>query len=70
MSSILVVEARAIYNGCLIAKDKPYLKVLMESDCKILVDASLGYATCPWMVNAVVEDIKLFLEDYPHISLC
>ena len=33
------------------------------------MDAVLGYAKCPWMVNAIVEDIKLFLEEYSHVSL-
>ena len=46
------------------------LKILIKSDCKLLIDATLGYATCPWMVNAIVEDIKLSLEDYLHVSLC
>ena len=68
--AVLLAKIRAIYNAYLIAKDKSYLKVLVESDCTLLVDAILGYATCPWTVNATIEDIKLFLEDYPHVSLC
>ena len=44
-----------------LARDKPYLKVLIKSDCKVIVDAVLGYADCPSSVTAIVEDIKLFV---------
>ena len=33
------------------------------------MDAVLGYIECPWSINAIVEDIKLFLDDYPNVSL-
>ena len=65
----LATEAKAIYNVCIIAKEQAYLKVLIESDCKIIIDTVLGYSTCSWAINATVEDIKIFLDDYPYISL-
>ena len=45
--SVLSIEAKAIYNACVIAKDKPYLKVLIEIDYKVVVEAILGYSSCP-----------------------
>ena len=68
-TSVLEAEAKAIFNACLIAKGKAYYKILIESDCKVIVDAILGFSCCPWSVSAIVEDIKLFLEDFPHVSV-
>ena len=61
-------KAKAIFNACAIAKEKPLLKIIIESDCKIAVDTMLGFSSCPWFISTTVEDIKLFLEDYPHVS--
>ena len=33
------------------------------------MDAALGNSPCPWLVTIIVEDIKIFLDDYPHVSL-
>ena len=40
---------------------------LLQSDCKVIVDAILGFNAYPWAVFVIVDDIKLFLEDYAHI---
>ena len=64
-SSILEAKAKVLFNACSIAKDQYYVKIIIESDCKILVDAVLGYAYCLWYVYTLVEDIKIFLEDFP-----
>ena len=68
-NSMLEAEAKAIFNACAVVKDKNYYKIIIESDCKILVDAIMGYVSCPWNVSAKVEDVKLFLEDFPHVSV-
>ena len=44
----LEAEARAIFKACAVAKDKNYYKIIIESDCKMLVDAILGYVLSPW----------------------
>lgn len=35
----------------------------------MLVDAILGYVLPPWSVVVLVKDVKLFLEDFPNVSL-
>ena len=62
VSSILTVETRAIYNVYLITHDQSYLKILIKSDCKVIIDGILGYSTYLWSINAIVEDIKVFSE--------
>ena len=37
----LDVEVKAIYNACVIVKDKPYLNIIIESDCKGVVNVIL-----------------------------
>ena len=69
MIQALDADAKATFNAYLIAKDKPYLNILIESDCKIVVNAILGFSSCLWFALAPVEDIKLFLEDYSHVFL-
>ena len=69
VTSALAAEACTIDNACLIAQNQPYLKILIESDCKIIINVTFGYSTCPSSVNAIVEDIKLFLDDNSNISL-
>ena len=64
--SVLDVEAKATFDVCVIVKDMPYIKVIIESDCKIVVNTILGFNSCLQVVFTIVEDIKLFLEDYPH----
>ena len=44
---MLTAKACTIYNACPIAGDKSSFKVLIESDCKVIVDAILGYLDCP-----------------------
>ena len=66
---ILFLRLRLGYFYCIIAKDKPYLKIIIESDYKLVVDAILGFSLCHWTILAIFEDIKLFLKDYPHVSI-
>ena len=70
-SSPLAMEAKvkAIFNACVIANEKPFLKIIIESDCKSIMDVVLGFSSCPWCISTIVKDIKLFLEDCPHVSL-
>ena len=60
-SCMLEVEDKAIFNTCAIAKDKNYLTIIIGNDCKIIVDAILGFNSYPWFVFDLLEDIKLFL---------
>ena len=70
LPTALAVEAKAIYKACQTIKSLSYLKVFIKSDCKILVDVILGFTSCPWSIFVVVvEDIKLFLDDFPHVSI-
>ena len=69
VNDVLSTKAKAIYNTCIVAKDKHYLKLLFESNCKVLVDAVLGNSIYPWLVTTIVEYIKIFVDDYPHVSL-
>ena len=69
-SSALEAEAKALYNAYVIAKNQSYIKIIIDSDSKVLVDAVLGYSCCLWSVYAVVEDIKVFLDDFPFASIC
>ena len=62
-------ETKAIYNAYAIAKDKRYPKIIIENDCKVIVDVILSFCSCPWSMSIIVEDIKLFLENYPYVSL-
>ena len=41
-SSAIVAEANALFNACVIAKNQPYVKILIESDCKIVMDVVLS----------------------------
>ena len=43
---VLDVEAKAIFYACMIVKDKPYIKIIIESDCKIVVNDILGFSSC------------------------
>ena len=54
IQSILNVEAKANFNSCAIAKDKPCHKISIESDCKIIIDTILGFNFCPWFVLATI----------------
>ena len=29
----------------------------------------MGFSCCPWSVSAIIEDVKLFVEDFPHVSV-
>ena len=65
----LKTKVKAIFNACAIVKDQNYVKIIIESDCKIVIDVVLGSASCLWSMFALLEDIKLFLEDFPHVSI-
>ena len=67
--SIMEVKAKAIHNTCKIAKNQNYIKVIIESDCKVVANAILGFASCLWSIFALIEDIKLFLKDFPNVSI-
>ena len=45
-NSILEAEVKAIFDACAIAKDKPYINIIIESDYKLIVDAILGFSSC------------------------
>ena len=60
-------KAKAIFNICSIANDKPFYKIIIESDCKVIVDVILGFNTYPWAISTITDYIKLFLGDYYHI---
>ena len=68
-SPIVEVKAKAIFNACAIAKDQNYIKILIESDCEVIIDAILRYSNYPWSMFTLVEDIKLLLGDFPHVSI-
>ena len=46
-SSTMLAKAKAIYNACVISKSKSHLKILIESDCKVVIDVVLGHNSCP-----------------------
>ena len=37
------VEAKSIYNACSIVRGESYLKIIIENDCKVVLDATLGF---------------------------
>ena len=41
------VEVKVLFNVCTIAKDQNYVKLIIESDCKVIVDTVLGFFGCP-----------------------
>ena len=46
-----------------------YVKIIIKSDCKVIVDVVLGYSSCPWSITSLVENIKLYLEDFPYVYI-
>ena len=60
--SALEAEAKVLFNACVIAKSQNYVKIIIKSDCKTLVDFVLGYSCCPWSIYALAEDIKAFFK--------
>ena len=48
-------------------QDKPFYKIIIRSDYKVIMDAILGFISCPWAISAIEDDIKLFVEGYLHI---
>ena len=63
-SSAMATEAKAIHNACIIAKDKNFLKVIIERDCEAIVVIVLGYSIYPWSIYAIIEDIRLFFTRF------
>ena len=41
-SFVLEAMVKVIFNACAITKDKNYVKIIIESDYKILMDVVLG----------------------------
>lgn len=58
VDSMLVVEALAVKKACEMCVDLGWSKVIVESDCKILVDAiNNNHSSFEWKCSALVEGV-------------
>ena len=44
---VLEDEAKTIFNSYTIAKNKNYYKIIIESNCKVIVNAFVRFDSCP-----------------------
>ncbi|XP_058216651.1 uncharacterized protein LOC131327506 [Rhododendron vialii] len=71
VSSALAIEAWALRIACGLAMEYNFPSVILESDCKILIEMISGSSSLGcWEIQAIVEDIKSWARDRQWPFVC
>ncbi|OMO73113.1 hypothetical protein COLO4_27245 [Corchorus olitorius] len=67
---VLADEALAIKDGCKLAKEQGYEKIVVESDSvAVICDINRNDGRYAWKISIIIGDIKEFLKSFKKVRL-
>ncbi|KAL6133943.1 hypothetical protein ACLB2K_066176 [Fragaria x ananassa] len=68
LSTVLVAKAMALRNSLICAKDRGFLRIKVEGDLKLVIDAISGVSASPWRLLSLIQHMRHLRNSFEFIS--